>query len=168
MKQIGIISDTHDYLDDKIFKHFENCDEIWHAGDVGNISILKKMADFKPLKAVYGNIDGTEIRNEYPEELFFDCEGLKVLLIHIGGSPSKYPARALQSIKEKKPDLYVCGHSHILRIETDKTYKMLYMNPGAAGKHGFHTVRTIVRLKIEDGKMFDIQVIELGKRASII
>ena len=168
MKSIGIISDTHGYLDDKVFKHFDTCDEIWHAGDIGVVDVANKLAAFKPLKAVYGNIDGTDVRVSYPEELFFDCEGQSVYMVHIGGSPGKYPAKVKSNILEKKPTLFICGHSHILRIVSDKSYhNMLYLNPGAAGVHGFHHVRTLVRLKIDEGRIFDVQVIELGKRSQV-
>ena len=168
MKQIGIISDTHDFLDPKVFQYFKDCDEVWHAGDIGEISICKTLQDFKTLKAVYGNIDGVEIRNAWPEVLNFDCEGAKIVMIHIGGNPTRYSTLAKKCIVEFKPDLFICGHSHILRIETDKQNKLLFLNPGAAGRHGFHHVRTIVRLKIENAKIFDVQVIELGNRAQLI
>jgi putative phosphoesterase len=168
MKQIGIISDTHDFLDPKIFHYFKDCDEIWHAGDIGEIGISESLKGFKTFKAVYGNIDGSGIRNVYPEVLNFDCEGANVLMIHIGGSLNKYSTLAKKCIIEFRPDLFICGHSHILRIETDKRNKLLYLNPGAAGKHGFHHVRTIVRLKIENAKIFDVQVIELGSRVQLI
>jgi uncharacterized protein len=167
MKQIGIISDTHDYLDPKVFQYFKDCDEVWHAGDIGEVGIINALLDFKISKAVYGNIDGSEIRNTWPEVLSFICEGVKVLMIHIGGNPTKYSPLAKKNIAEINPDLFICGHSHILRIETDKQNKLLFINPGAAGKHGLHHLKTIVRLKIENAKIFDVQVIELGKRAQL-
>jgi len=166
MKHIGILSDTHSYLDNKVFRHFDACDEVWHAGDIGNVEVADKLAAFKPLRAVYGNIDGADLRISYPEEQFFECEGQRVYMIHIGGSPGKYPAAVKSRLLELQPTLYVCGHSHILRIVSDKGYgNMLHVNPGAAGVHGFHQVRTLVRLKIDEGRIFDVQVIELGKRS---
>ena len=167
MKHIGIISDTHSYLDDKVFKYFDVCDEVWHAGDIGDIDVANKLAAFKPLRAVYGNIDGSDVRGEYPEELLFDCEGQKIYMTHIGGNPSKYVPKVQAKIVEYKPSFFICGHSHILKIVSDKLFQnMLYLNPGAAGVHGFHHIRTIVRLKIEEGRIFDLQVIELGKRGT--
>jgi putative phosphoesterase len=164
MKQIGIISDTHGYLDDKVFSYFAQCDEIWHAGDIGP-NVAEKLASFKPFKAVHGNIDGADVRRAFPEELFFECEGQRVYMVHIGGSPGKYTGKVKAKIIEKKPSLFICGHSHILRVVTDKTHhNMLYLNPGAAGIQGFHTVRTLVRLKIHQGIISDLQVIELGNR----
>lgn len=168
MKHIGLISDTHSYLDEKVFRHFEVCDEIWHAGDIGNTEIADKLATFKPFRAVYGNIDGVDLRQRYPLDQNFDCEGAKIFMTHIGGVPGKYPTPLKNKLLVSKPNVFICGHSHILRIITDKVFQnMLHINPGAAGIHGFHHVRTLVRFKIEEGKLFDMQVIELGKRASI-
>jgi len=168
MKYIGLISDTHGYLDQKVFHYFENCDEIWHAGDIGSEEIISQLQAFKPLKAVYGNIDGGVVRRILPEEIIFECEGLKIYMIHIGGSPGKYNAKVKQAIKENQPAIFVCGHSHILKIITDPVFKpMLYLNPGAAGVHGFHQERTLLRFKIDAGKLSEMQVIELGKRSLI-
>ncbi|MBC7391353.1 MAG: metallophosphoesterase family protein [Opitutaceae bacterium] len=169
MKYIGLISDTHGFLDPKVFQYFEQCDEIWHAGDVGSEDILDKLKLFKPLKAVYGNIDGGVVRQMLPEDLVFDCEGMKVYMTHIGGSPGKYNARVKTTIHEVNPAIFICGHSHILKVISDPIYKpLLYLNPGAAGIHGFHHVRTLLRFKIDQGKLFDMQVIELGKRSMIM
>jgi uncharacterized protein len=165
MKKIGVISDTHGFLDEKVFKYFDQCDEVWHAGDIGTGELLDKLASFKPLRAVFGNIDGHEIRIRMEEDKIFHCEGLRVYMTHIAGTPGKYNMRVRNKIKEVKPGIMVCGHSHILRIASDKSFhNMLYINPGAAGIHGFHKVRTLVRLSVEDTRIFDVQVIELGAR----
>lgn len=164
MTRIGLISDTHDYLDDAVFKHFEHCDEIWHAGDFGTVAIAGALKAFKPLKGVYGNIDGYDIRSEYPETLSWQCEGVKVLMIHIGGYPPKYNARAKGLIKETHPQLFISGHSYILKIMYDPAINCLHMNPGAAGKQGWHKVRTLVRFEIDGKDIRNCEVIELGKR----
>ncbi|MDH5474307.1 MAG: metallophosphatase family protein [Cyclobacteriaceae bacterium] len=164
---IGLISDTHSYLDDKVFNYFKHCDEIWHAGDIGDYSLIKQLSDFKPTRAIYGNIDGTEIRNHYDEDLFFNCEGLNVWMTHIAGYPPRYTPKVLKKLKDKPtPDIFVCGHSHILRVMHDKQFEkpVLYLNSGAAGKHGFHQIRTLLRFEINDKKISNMQVIELGKR----
>jgi len=166
MIRIGLISDTHGFLDEKVFFHLNNCDEIWHAGDIGDIGIIESLSQFKPTKAVYGNIDGTDISRQFPEYLSFDCDGVKVLITHIGGYPPRYNQRVKSMLAEDLPDLFICGHSHILRIMTDpKLNDMLYMNPGAAGKHGLHKIRTLIRFDINDGAIKNVQVIELGSRA---
>lgn len=165
MTRIGLISDTHSYLDDRVFKHFENCDEIWHAGDVGNPIILDQLGAFKPLRAVSGNIDGQSIRIRIPEIQSFTIEGVKVFMIHIGGTPPRYAKEVLDSLKSERPKLFICGHSHILKVMADKNLnKMLYMNPGAAGHHGFHHMRTLLRFDIDHDKIQNLEVIELGKR----
>ena len=134
MTKIGLLSDTHSYLDDAVFKHFENVDEIWHAGDIGDIAIADKLTDFKPLKAVFGNIDSGEVRISYPENLRFECENIDVWLTHIGGYPDKYSPLVREEIYRNPPKLFICGHSHILKIIYDKKIKCLHINPGAAGK----------------------------------
>lgn len=164
MKRIGLLSDTHDFLDPNVFKYFEECDEIWHAGDIGSLGLLEELEAFLPVKAVYGNIDGAEVRAAAPENLIWDCEAMKVLMTHIGGYPGRYNARVKALLNEEKPDLYICGHSHILKIMPDKQRGLLHINPGAAGNHGFHKVKTIVRFSVEKGKMDNLEVIELGKR----
>jgi putative phosphoesterase len=164
--KIGLISDTHGYLDEKVFNYFKDCDEIWHAGDFGTLELSDKLAAFKPFKGVYGNIDGTEIRVVHPKVLFFDCEGKKVLMTHIGGSPGKYVPEVKLLLQKHQPDIFICGHSHILRVMSDPQYnKMLYINPGAAGVHGFHKVKTIIRFEINQGVISNMQAIELGERA---
>ena len=164
MKRIGLISDTHNYLDDAVFKHFEKCDEIWHCGDFGTAALAEQLENCKPLKGVFGNIDGQDIRSRFPEVLKFACEDVKVLMIHIGGYPGRYTALAKAEITAYQPQLFISGHSHILRIMYDEKYKCLYMNPGAAGKQGWHKVRTLVRFVIDGANIRDCEVIELGKR----
>ena len=162
MTQIGLISDTHSYLDDAVFKHFENCDEIWHAGDFGNIDLADKLAVFKPFKGVYGNIDGNDIRQTYPEHLRFKCENMDVWMTHIGGYPDRYSSLVKPEIYTNSPQLFICGHSHILKVIFDKKISCLHLNPGAAGKQGWQKVRTLMRFAIDDNKIKDLQVIELG------
>ena len=163
MPRIGLLSDTHSYLDPKVFEHFKDCDEVWHAGDFGD-GVAEQLTGFKPLRGVFGNIDGQKIRSEFPEELFFECGGLNVLMIHIGGSPAFYYPHPKKSIEQKKPALFICGHSHILKVMQDKKHQMLYMNPGAAGKEGFHKMRTMLRFQIDGKKIEKLEVIELGQR----
>ena len=166
MKRIGLISDTHGFLDEKVFFHLNNCNEIWHAGDIGDIKVFDTLCKFKPIKAVYGNIDGPSISRQLPEDLSFNCEGIKVWITHIGGYPPRYNQRIKPMLAESVPDLFICGHSHILRIMTDsKLNNMLYMNPGAAGKQGLHKIKTLIRFEINNGKISNVQVIELGSRA---
>jgi uncharacterized protein len=164
MKTIGLISDTHGYLDDSVFKHFENCDEIWHAGDFGTIELADKLKAFKPLKGVYGNIDGQEIRSEYPEHLRFNCEELNVWMTHIGGYPGKYSPDIREEIYRNPPGLFISGHSHILKVIFDKKISCLHLNPGAAGKQGWQKVRTLLRFCISAEKIHNLDVIELAKR----
>lgn len=164
MKTIGLISDTHGYLDDAVFRHFENCDEIWHAGDFGSIEIADQLNAFKPLRGVYGNIDGQDIRLQYPEHLRFDCEELKVWITHIGGYPGKYSPGIREEIYRNPPGLFISGHSHILKVIYDKKISCLHLNPGAAGKQGWHKVRTLLRFCISGEKIHTLDVIELGNR----
>ncbi|MBX2840722.1 MAG: metallophosphatase family protein [Flammeovirgaceae bacterium] len=164
--KIGLLSDTHSYLDQRIYDYFKGCDEIWHAGDIGSIELLDELVKFKPLRAVYGNIDGKDIRIEAPEERVFECNGMKIWMIHIGGYPPKYTRQTKEKLLEYKPDIFICGHSHILKIIFDKDRKVLHINPGAAGNHGFHQVKTMVRFDINLGKIENLEVIELGKRGS--
>jgi putative phosphoesterase len=159
--RIGLISDTHGYLDDAVFKHFENCDEIWHAGDFGNIELADKLAAFKPLRGVYGNIDGTDVRQVYPEHLRFMCEKVDVWMTHIGGYPDRYAPDVKREIYTKPPGLFISGHSHILKVIYDKKINCLHLNPGAAGKQGWHKVRTLIRFSITDEKIHTLDVIEL-------
>ena len=164
MKRIGIISDTHGYLDENVFVHFAACDEIWHAGDFGTIAIADALKKHKPLRGVYGNIDGNDVRSVYPEKLHFTIEEIPVYMQHIGGYPGNYAPGVKQEIIATQPKLFISGHSHILKIMYDDKLQCLHINPGAAGKHGWHKVRTIVRLTIDGSNMKDCEVIELGKR----
>ncbi len=164
MKYIGLLSDTHGYVDPKIYDHFKDVDEIWHAGDIGSIDVIDELKAFKPLRGVYGNIDDHMIRREFPEFLRFMCEGVDVLITHIGGKPGKYSKPAYEAIKDNPPKLFICGHSHILLVKMDPLFKMLWMNPGACGYKGFHSVKTVLRFKITDDRIHDLEVIEIGKR----
>jgi uncharacterized protein len=163
MMRIGLISDTHGWLDDAVFKHFEQCDEVWHGGDFGQ-DVIAPLQAFKPLRGVYGNIDGHEIRAEFPEKLRWTCEGVEVLMQHIGGYPNRYAPSVKKEMMKNPPQLFISGHSHILKVMFDDKLKCLHMNPGAAGKHGWHKVRTIIRFVVDGGRMRDCEVIELGKR----
>jgi len=167
MTRIGLISDTHSYLDESVFTHFKQCDEIWHAGDFGTLELAQHLSSFKPLKGVYGNIDGNDIQNFYPEDLFFQCEEVKVFMTHIGGYPPKYNSRVKPLIQEIKPQLFISGHSHILKVMYDEKVQCLHMNPGAAGNQGWHKVRTIITFVIDGKNMKDCKVIELGRRFQI-
>jgi hypothetical protein len=167
MLKVGLLSDTHGFIDNAVFKHFKNCDEIWHAGDIGNIEVLDALNKFKPTRAVFGNIDGHVIRSAVPEHLYFDVEGMKVYITHIGGYPNRYNQSVKLFLQQNKVDMFICGHSHILKVMYDPAFKLLHINPGAAGNHGFHHVKTLVRFQIDDGKPKELEVIEMGKRASI-
>ena len=164
MTRIGLIADTHGYLDEAVFHHFENCNEVWHTGDFGSLELANQLAAFKPLKGVYGNIDSNDIRGIYPEQLVFMCERVKVMLRHIGGSPPKYNPETRKELQLHQPQLFISGHSHILKVVYDEKLQCLHMNPGAAGKHGWHKVRTLIRFVIDGKEMKDCEVIELGKR----
>jgi len=164
MKTIGLLSDTHGYLDDAVFTHFADCDEIWHAGDVGTIARADTLAAFKPLRCVYGNIDGQDVRIVHPEHQFFEVEGVNVWMTHIGGYPGRYPAKIKETLLHFKPDLFICGHSHILKVMYDQKFKLLHLNPGAAGKHGWHKVRTLLKFTISDKKIANLVVIEIGEK----
>jgi len=166
MTRIGLISDTHGFLDEAVFKHFENCNEIWHAGDSGNIELANRLSteSGRTVKGVYGNIDGQDIRSIFPEQLIFLCEEVKVMLRHIGGSPPKYNPETRKQLQIHQPQLFISGHSHILKIMYDNKINCLHMNPGAAGKQGWHKVRTILRFAIDGKDIKDCQVIELGKK----
>ena len=153
MKKIGLLSDTHGYLDKKVFEYFKDCDEIWHAGDIGSMEVVEQLEQFKPLKAVYGNIDDAKIRQSFPLNLRFECEGMDVFITHIGGYPGRYTGRVREIIRSKSPQLYICGHSHILKVMPDKKYDFLHINPGACGNYGFHKIKTIVRFDINKGKI---------------
>ncbi|MGJ1431842.1 metallophosphoesterase family protein [Sphingobacterium spiritivorum] len=164
MTKIGLISDTHSYLDEAVFTYFENCDEIWHAGDFGSLQVADALAAFKPFRGVYGNIDGKEIRAQYPENLRFMCEGVDVWMTHIGGYPGRYASAVKAEITANPPQLFICGHSHILKVQFDQKLKCLHLNPGAAGKHGWQKVRTLMRFDINGDKIENLEVIELANR----
>lgn len=166
MKRIGLLSDTHSHLDASVLDYFQDCDEIWHAGDVGAIEIADQLAHFKPFRAVYGNIDDQTVRITYPKNLIFELENVKVFITHIGGYPKRYNTEAKQVIQQEKPKLFICGHSHILKVMYDPTYELLHINPGAAGNTGFHLMKTIVRFSLDAGNIKDLEVVELGKRGS--
>ncbi len=164
MKKIGLLSDTHGYLDPKIFDYFKDVDEIWHAGDVGNIEVIQQLESFKPTKGVYGNIDDVKLRTYWKEHEVFKCEDLKVLISHIGGKPYKYRRQSYAQIKKHQPDIFVCGHSHICLVQYDKNINALWLNPGACGNKGFHKVKTILRFQIDGKQIKKMEVIELGQR----
>ncbi len=162
MVKIGLLSDTHAYWDDKYLHYFEPCDEIWHAGDIGSLEVAEKLAAFRPLRAVYGNVDGQELRVRYPQTLRFTVEEADVLMKHIGGYPGRYDPSIRETILAHPPRLFISGHSHILKVKYDKTLGLLHVNPGAAGIYGFHKVRTLVRFLIDGGTFKDLEVIELA------
>lgn len=169
MKKIGLLSDTHGFLDRRVFEFFSDVDEIWHAGDVGGIELLDELKKFKPLRAVYGNIDDARLRTEYPEDNRFIVEGFDVWITHIGGYPEHYSSRVRNILQAKPPDIFVCGHSHILRVMRDAKYRnMLCLNPGAAGIHGFHKIKTMLRFTLDNKKVTSMEAIELGKRGEIL
>ena len=162
MTRIGLISDTHGWLDEAVFKQFENCDEIWHAGDFGNTGLADQLRNLKPLKGVFGNIDGQDIRAIFPKQLVFMCEEVKVMIRHIGGSPPKYNPATRKELLLHRPQLFITGHSHILKILFDEKLECMHMNPGAAGRQGWHKIRTIFRFSIDGKEMKNGEVIELG------
>lgn len=164
MTRIGLLSDTHGYLDEAIFKHFDECDEIWHAGDFGNIELADRLAAFKPLRGVYGNIDDKDVRLVYPEHLKFQCEDVKVWMTHIGGYPGNYNPKIKAELFADPPGIFISGHSHILKVIYDKKIGCLHLNPGAAGKQGWHKIRSLIRLSISADKIHSLEVIELGTR----
>jgi len=164
LTKIGLISDTHNYFDEAVFQYFKDCDEVWHAGDFGTAEIADKLKAFRPLRGVYGNIDGQDIRIEYPETLRFVCEGVNVMMTHIGGYPPKYTPAVKKELYAHPPQLFISGHSHILKIIYDDKINCLHMNPGAAGRSGWHKVRTLIRFVIDGKDMKQCEVIELGKK----
>lgn len=164
MTKILLLSDTHSHIDEQILKYVKQADEIWHAGDIGDLSVTDIIKSIKPLKAVYGNIDNDKARLEFPEHNRFMCEGVDVWITHIGGYPKRYDRRIKDEIKRNPPKLFICGHSHILKVMWDKDLGTLHMNPGAAGKHGFHSVRTMLRFTIDAEQIKDLEIIELEKR----
>jgi hypothetical protein len=163
MRKIGLLSDTHCFIEPKVFDFFKDCDEIWHAGDFGNIETLDKLAEFKPLKGVYGNIDGQEIRLVFKKHLKFRCEDVKVWITHTGGYPGKYDQSVKPGIFQDPPDLFISGHSHILKVIYDKKLNLLHINPGAAGNTGFHKVKTLLRFSIEGKEIKDLEIMEIKR-----
>lgn len=155
------MSDTHSYLHPQVFKYFEEVDEIWHAGDIGNVGLADQLEAFKPFRAVYGNIDGADIRIRYPETLRFTVEGVEVLMTHIGGYPGKYAPGIREALKKDPPKLFICGHSHILKVMPDPALQLLHMNPGACGQQGWHKVKTLLRFQLNQGRIEQLEVIEL-------
>ena len=163
MKKILLISDTHGYIDEKIIKYANKVDEIWHAGDIGDISVTDKLKKIKPLRGVYGNIDDQKIRTEFPLHNRFICEKVSVWITHIGGYPKRYNPKILEELKSNPPDLFICGHSHILKVINDKELDLLHMNPGAIGKYGLHRVRTMIQFEINGKKIENLSVIEFKR-----
>ena len=163
MKLIGLISDTHGFLDSRFEAHLKKCDEIWHAGDIGNMEVVEKLKEIAPFKAVFGNIDNHRIRMEFPEDLRFMCERVDVFITHIGGYPGRYDKRIKNKLQTTPPALFICGHSHILKVMNDKKLGILHMNPGAAGNSGLHKVKTMLRFKIDGKNISDLEIVELER-----
>jgi len=164
MKQIGLLSDTHGFIDERLYSFFEHCDEIWHAGDIGNIETADRLAAFKPFRAVHGNIDGHQVRIQYPQLLRFECEQTDVLITHIGGYPNHYEPLAKAILEHNPPKLFIAGHSHILKVIFDKRFNLLHINPGASGNSGFHNVKTAVRFSIEGADIKNLEIWELPRK----
>ncbi len=167
MIRIGLLSDTHGFLNDRLFAFFDSCHELWHAGDIGSIALADQLAGFRPLKAVYGNIDGHELRSVFPSLLYFLCEQTPVLMTHIGGYPGHYDRLVLPELMTKTPKLFICGHSHILRVIYDKKFDLLHINPGAAGNTGIHKVCTAIRFTVTGDQISDLDILEIPRRSSI-
>ena len=163
MKKILLLSDTHGYVDDHMMKYVKESDEVWHAGDIGTTQVTDTISNQKPLRAVFGNIDNHELRLSFPEELLFECEDINIYMTHIGGRPGRYAKGISKKIKSIKPKIFICGHSHILKIQYDKVNQLLFINPGAIGKHGFHKVRTMVRFEIDKSDIKNMEVIEVKR-----
>ena len=161
--KILLLSDTHSYMDDKILNYAQQADEIWHCGDFGSLKVIETLERIKPLRGIYGNIDGTEIRAKFPEVNRFRCEEMDVLMIHIGGYPDKYSPLAKKELSQKAPQIFISGHSHILKVMYDKKYQLLHLNPGAIGKHGWQTVRTMLRFEIDKKEIKHLEIIEFKK-----
>lgn len=164
MKKILLLSDTHSHIDERILHFVSEADEVWHAGDIGDLAVTDAIAALKPLRAVYGNIDDHKARSSFPLDLKFDCEGMKVWITHIGGYPGKYNQRIREEIKQNPPQIFIAGHSHILKVQWDKSIQCMHLNPGACGISGFHQMRTMLRFSIDKGTLKDLEVIELGLR----
>lgn len=166
MKKIGALSDTHGHIDKRTLDFLAETDEIWHAGDIGNTTITEKLGELAPVRAVYGNIDGQDVRSRWPAFQSFELEDVGVLITHIGGKPGKYNRQAAAMIRRESPGLFLCGHSHMLKIQYDRQYNMLFVNPGAAGKSGFHRVKTALRFQLENGEITNMEVHEIDPRAN--
>lgn len=168
LTNIGLISDTHGWLDGAVSQHFKACNEVWHAGDLGSVQVAEELEQQTglPLRAVWGNIDGYDVRSRFPKDAYFKCEDVPVFITHIGGYPGRYAPGVKDAIAQHKPKLFICGHSHILKVMYDSKLQCLHMNPGAAGRHGWHTVRTLIRFAIDGADIKNCEVIELGKRGS--
>ncbi len=164
MKKILLLSDTHSYIDNRILHYVQEADEVWHAGDIGDLSVTDRIQELKPLRAVYGNIDDHVARASFPLHQRFVCEGVSVWITHIGGYPPKYNVNTRDEIRANPPKLFICGHSHILKVIPDHKLGLIHLNPGAAGTHGFHKVRTMLRFTLDKGKIENLEVIELGKK----
>ncbi len=164
MTRIGLLSDTHSFLDSAVFQYFAECDEVWHAGDIGNVEVADALENFKPFRAVYGNIDGASLRVRYPLDLRFEQDGVDVFMTHIGGYPGKYQKRVRDIFLQNTPKLFICGHSHILKVIFDPKFQLLHINPGACGNEGFHKVKTLVRFTLHESNIKELEVIELGNR----
>jgi putative phosphoesterase len=164
MKKILLLSDTHSYVDNQILKFVKQADEVWHAGDIGSLDIIDTLKKLKPVRAVFGNIDDHLVRTEFPLDNKFTIENITVWITHIGGYPNKYDVRVKEELSKNPPKLFICGHSHILKVIYDKKLNLLHMNPGAAGKHGFHKVRTMLRFEVSEGNISNLEIIELEKR----
>jgi putative phosphoesterase len=164
MKKILLLSDTHSYIDDQILKFVKQADEVWHAGDIGNLTVTDTLKKLKPLKAVFGNIDDADARSEFPLDLKFSVENVTVWITHIGGYPNRYNLRIRNEIAKNPPKIFISGHSHILKVQYDKKLNLLHLNPGAAGNHGFHKIRTMLRFELENGDIKNLEIIELAKR----
>jgi uncharacterized protein len=163
MIKIGLLSDTHGFLHPRVYEFFRDCDEVWHAGDIGSVRTSDELQRFKPFRAVYGNIDGQEIRVSYPVEQVFTIEKVRVVMTHIGGHPGRYEKRSRELILQEKPNLFITGHSHILKVMYDKKHELLFINPGAAGKFGFHKSITMVRFVIDGDQMRDLEVLDIPR-----
>lgn len=164
MKKILLLSDTHSYIDEQILKFARQADEVWHAGDIGDLKVTDTLKKIKPLRAVYGNIDDKDARAEFPLDLKFTIENITVWMTHIGGYPNKYNLRIREEIKQNPPKIFISGHSHILKVQYDKKLELLHLNPGAAGKHGFHKIRTMLRFEVDKSDIKNLEIIELAKR----
>ena len=163
--RIGLLSDTHGRLDPEVLKYFAECDEVWHAGDIGTMEVFDELSAAKPVRAVYGNVDGADLRTELKQDLEWACDGLRIYMTHIGGYPGNYDQRVRREIVRRRPGLFICGHSHILKVMRDPGLELLHMNPGACGYQGWHNVRTVLRFTIDKSAIRDVEAIELGPRS---